>query len=104
MFNIIVSKTDSGIEYSVSKFADDTMLCGVVKMLEGSNAIQRDLDRLEKWVRVKLVKLNKAKCKVLQVGWGNPNQKHRLAEEWIENSLEEKDLGLLVDKTLDVSQ
>ncbi|GAB0208865.1 mitochondrial enolase superfamily member 1 [Grus japonensis] len=75
LFNTFVGNMDSGIECTLSKFADDTKLCGVVDMLEGRDAIQRDLDRLE-----------------------------RLGGEWIESSPKEKDLGVLIDEKLNMSQ
>ena len=41
LFNIFVGDMDSGIECTLSKFADDTKLCGAVNTLEGRDVPSR---------------------------------------------------------------
>lgn len=59
---------------------------------------------IEKWDRVNLVRFNKAKGKELHLGWGDPRREYRLGEELIERSPVEKELGIVMDKKMNVSQ
>jgi len=76
LLHIFVGDMGSGIECTLSKFDDNTKLCGVVDTLEGRDAIQRDLDRLE----MGLCEPHEVQQGQVQ-GRGNPKHKYRLGGE-----------------------
>ncbi|KAK4816570.1 hypothetical protein QYF61_017960 [Mycteria americana] len=102
-FNILIDDLYDEAYCTISKFTDDTELGRVVDTPESRAAIQRDLDRVEKWADGNVLKFNKGKCKVLQLRKNNPRHQYMLGAQ-LESSLVEKGLGVLVDTKLNMSQ
>uniref|UniRef100_A0A670KJT9 Reverse transcriptase domain-containing protein n=1 Tax=Podarcis muralis TaxID=64176 RepID=A0A670KJT9_PODMU len=104
LFNIFINDLDDGLKGILIKFADDTKLGGVANTPEDRITLQNDLDRLENWAKTSKMNFNREKCKVLHLGKKNERQKYKMGDTWLESSTCEKDLGVLVDHKLDMSQ
>lgn len=99
LFNVFINDIGRGIECTLSKTAEDTQLTTAIVTPVAKGATKGDLDRLEKWAHVSVMKFNKTECKALHLGWGNPEHQYRLWDGWIESS-PTKNLGLLTNEKL----
>jgi len=64
LFDNFINDLDDGTERTLRKVAVNTKLGGVADTPEGHTAIQRVLNRLEKWAKRRLMKFNCKKCKI----------------------------------------
>ena len=104
LFSIFISILDEEIESTLNKSADDMKLGGMADTPEGCAAIQQDLDRLDSWVERNQMRFNKSKCRVLHLGRNNCMHQYGLGDDLLERSSAERDLGVLVDNRLAMSQ
>jgi len=104
LFDFFVNELDEGTECTLSKVADDTKHGGVAGTLEGCAAIQRDTDMVKCWSQRNLMKFNKGKFRVLQLGRNDPMHQYRLGSDLLESNSVEMDLGVLIVDKLPMSQ
>ncbi|PKU34757.1 hypothetical protein llap_14938 [Limosa lapponica baueri] len=62
------------------------------------------MNMLEKWTERNPMQLNKRKCEFLHLGKNNSIHHYILIVDWLESSMAEKNLGILVDTKLNMSQ
>ena len=83
---------------SISKFfADDLKVIIKPSCNEQSS---NDLEALENWQNTWKLFFNQSKCKVLHIGNGNPRINYSFLEEPLTKVADEKDLGVLLDSSL----
>ncbi|KAJ7397740.1 hypothetical protein BTVI_132595 [Pitangus sulphuratus] len=84
---------DRGLKGILSKFANNSKLRRAVDSLKGKEALQTDLDKLERWTITNHMKFNKGKHWILHMRQGNSGCVYRLGNKRLESSTAESDLG-----------
>ena len=89
---------------AVCNFADDTTIfaadCQLDKVLE---RLETDALILSKWFPENFMKLNAGKCHLLTFGTNQDDIKIKIGEAIVEESSEEKLLGVIIDTNLNFS-
>jgi hypothetical protein len=86
-------------------FADDTKLYGLTNSITDCEAIQQDINILQRWSEMWLLEFNARKCKVMHIGKNQNDYKYKIHKDSGETTelnctTLEKDLGINVDSHL----
>ena len=92
----------------LSLFADDSKIFTRIvsekntkpETTNGKDALQEDLNSVMEWANKWKMEFNVDKCKVMHLGRKNPKSNYKMAEVNLEETIEEKDLGVLIDNKL----
>ncbi|KAJ7408028.1 hypothetical protein WISP_122684 [Willisornis vidua] len=102
LFNTFINDLDAGLEGMLSMFADDTKLGAAIGSLEGREALQRP-GQIRGLRDHQPYEAEQGKVLDSATGMGQP-QLYRLRHEMLESSAKERDLGVLVNGKLSLSQ
>ena len=104
LFIIYINDIDEGIVSRISKFADDTKLGTDVSTPEKVEQLQLDLQKLGEWSDKWQMPFNAAKCKVMHIGYRNPQSEYFIQGKALESTDSEKDLGVVITSDLKFSK
>ena len=103
LFVIYINDMLDSISSEGLLFADDTKVFRQICSEHDSLELQSDIDKLEAWTKIWLLRFNADKCHVLTMGkFENIRHTHRyrIGGKELEHVFEEKDLGVIVDADL----
>ena len=104
LFLVYINDIDLGLISKLSKFADDSKLAKNVNCDMDRDALQQDLDRLDEWSQRWQMQFNVDKCSVIHLGHKNKQFSYKLGNHELRNSVQERDLGVIVDSTMKWSE
>jgi hypothetical protein len=102
LFLLYINDILTHMQSRVLLFADDMKLFRPIAGLHDAILLQSDLIYLHNWTTTWLLKLNSSKCKHLSIGVDTTDQfsRYSIGPNTLELSVQERDLGVLVDSKL----
>jgi Reverse transcriptase (RNA-dependent DNA polymerase) len=102
LFLIFIGDLDEAAtpETIVKKLADDATLGQVLNKDSDHAQLQLSLNNMNAWARKWGMQFNATKCKVMHIGCGNPMHSTHLDEHQLEETVLERDIGVLLSRSL----
>ena len=104
LFTVYINDIDSAVVSKLSKFADDTKMFNTVSRQGNSATLQSDLTNLFHWSTEWQMLFNLNKCKVVHFGKQDVKASYSIGGVVLDAVDCEKDLGVMVQSDLKVSQ
>ena len=100
LFLLFVNDLPKCVTSKIKLFADDAKVYSAVGADATSTQLQDDLAAMVTWSEKWLLPFNVAKCSSLHLGPANPGVVYSIAGTALRQSVQKKDLGVLVDDVL----
>ncbi len=100
LFVLFINDLPDVVGSTAKIFADDTKVYRDILSVDDRNVLQQDLNSLVEWSKKWLLFFNTDKCKVLHLGFNNPQHQYTLDGAPLAEVKEEKDLGVVIDSEL----
>ena len=104
LFVIYINDIDVTIGSNLLKFADDAKVFRSVSIPAEIEILREDLRNLFSWSKDWQMLFNVEKCQVVHFGFNNPKVSYTLADHKLKEVSEVKDLGVIIQEDLKVSQ
>lgn len=106
MFQIYINDIQEGVNSYINLFADDAKLLKVIKSQVDCIEMQRDIDNMYEWSKKWKLEFNAKKCHAMEMGKSGrrPTWNYKMGEDEIMKSKKEKDLGVVIQDTLQPGQ
>ena len=100
LFVLYVNDLPCKISNGIQIYADDTKIYGEVTTSTQRDSMQEDLNKAASWAKSWQLTFNSAKTKVMHIGKGNTKSSYCINNQIIQETVAEKDLGVMVDDEL----
>ena len=100
LFIIFINDLSDSLKNICEIFADDSKVLSIIKNMLNCLALQDDLQKIDEWTKIWLVKLNDEKCKVMHCGINNPKFDYSINGTVLNETTCERDLGVQISNDL----